>query len=171
MPWIDILPTPRGLSGGRDPRVTVARRSFKNGSARLCVGISGPLLAELGWPQVGQARVQHDPETGRLRLSADGQIKIRKTGPKSTGASIDFAWTASPDTKRAELAQHTVEDGALIVTLPDWAAPQRAGIAGAQAAADAARARMAEPPANGRPAYVPVSDRVKDPTALGGRRG
>ncbi|TPG53248.1 hypothetical protein EAH89_17160 [Roseomonas nepalensis] len=137
----------------------------------MVVGISGPLLAELSWPQVGKLRVQHDPETGKLRLSAGGEVKTRSTGAKATGASLAFSWALSSDAKRAEVAPHVIEDGALIVTLPAWAAPQRSGMAGAQAARDAALAKLGTPPSTPRAPYLPISDRVKDPAALGGRRG
>lgn len=159
MPWIDILPTTRGGSAVKAPFVTVAYRVSKEGTARLWVSLTAALMNELGFENGARVRLQHDPDTGRLRLSAGGTVQMRKGGPKQKGSSVNFPFAAGTTAHKAETAAHVIEDGALIVTLPAWAAPQRAGIAAAQAAREQALARIGAPPPAAREPYAGTQGR------------
>ena len=155
MAWKDVIPARQcGAAGrGSTPQVTVSRRAEKSGRPRLNIGLTGPLLVQPGWKKGGTVAVQHDAEGGRLRLAAPGPWYLsgkKQEDLKGASLSITFDDVA---VHRAQVAAHTIEDGALIVTLPDWAAPARKGVT---PAAEAPVAPRAKPPFS-------MSDSIPDP--------
>ena len=180
MAW-EIVEPKMGRSAGPGSEVTVAwRRASTHIGNRMVVNIAKALMAKLSWEHGAKIQVERDRDRGMLRLSIAPPQKRAMTLNTKDGTGSVFVRLDGIEIKdaiRAEIVQFTVEGSALLVTLPDWAAPERVaamkiagsvarGMDAAAKAAEAARARM-----TALPHVVPragLGERVPDPMV--GRR-
>lgn len=141
MPWqrIERYSGDRANSGG----VTVAWRATSSRSEPvLCVSISKDVTRLLKLQKDVPVGVELEPVEGLLRLTPG------EAGGWRTNWRGDIPMVAVPlqgvteKKKPAQAVPFRVEDGRLVLTLPDWAVPMRAGIRKAAQAAEQARARL-----------------------------
>ncbi|MBO1080866.1 hypothetical protein [Roseomonas haemaphysalidis] len=156
MAW-EIIEPKMGRSAGPGSEVTVAwRKTGSHAGNRLVINMAKSLLAKMGWDHGAKIQIERDCDLGLLRLTLAPPQKRAMTlntkdGTGSVFVALDSLTLAQ--SMRAEIAPFVIQGSALVITLPDWAAPERVatlevvgsvarGTNGARAAADAARARM-----------------------------
>lgn len=144
MAWQEITPL-RGRRNLATASVTVAWYVPTGpGAPMLRINIAAAIARSLSWTSPMRARVDHDAEAGLIRIT-----QARGDGPawsvqwKNGTCTLTLRLDGIAGDKRpSQCVPHKVEAGAVVITLPDWAAPRRKGFDGARVAADAARARF-----------------------------
>ena len=134
MAWEDITPC-FGRTRKPGHEVTVAwRHTGSVKTRRLVISLSTDMLDRLGWKAGARVRVQHDRVAGRMRLAALPEAPTREMVKSSMKmvrvGSISHVFITMPqisDDGMRSVAPlpYVAEGGYLIVTLPDWAAPER----------------------------------------------
>lgn len=127
MPWTDILPQ-RGVRISTAPGVTMSWRVKTKGAPIMAVTIGAAVAMDLGWLPKQRARVRIDREAGLLRLDRTDDLSrsFALHGVKNSPVvAVNFS---PPDMavdgqQKAAPVGHRVEDGALIIELPQWARP------------------------------------------------
>ncbi len=134
MAWEDILPlttAPQRMGS----EVSIAwRRSNVGQPYRLMVTLYRPLLVRMQWDAGKKVRLQRDKTAGLLRISpmpgnasplvaAGATVLTRAGGAGQLNVRLDGVQIESR--VPIEPAPFCVEAGAVVITLPDWAAPER----------------------------------------------
>lgn len=177
MSWEEIKPA-RGVRPPGAQTVTVSwRRGGSSPHPALIVICSKTLTERLGWEKSCRIVAARDRVAGLLRIHRAEQGGFSCVHVKQHITQKFQLDDVKSEVRKAEPVPFTVDaQGALIITLPDWAAPQRRSMAGAvqareQAVARAAPAAPPAPaPAPGKQPYVGVMARMPDP-GIGRRSG
>ena len=143
MAWETLTPS------SKHERVTIAYRRYSGGTARaVAITASGPMAAKLGWKPRDRVAVQIDRAARRLRLTkstdAQGWTLSGKGDAGMTCAYLRWDGLPEGETYPAAPAECSVEGGALILHIPDWAFPD-------QVPAPAPVVTQAPPPAKPTP--------------------
>jgi hypothetical protein len=89
----------------------------------MVITISGDLATALCWQPKGRVQAQIDRAAGLLRLAAgDGFALYGKAGSPMVFCRLRLG-NGPVEHQPAREVDHRIEDGALILTLPDWARP------------------------------------------------
>ena len=178
MSWEEIKPA-RGVRPPGAEAVTVSwRRSGSSMTPALIVICSKSLTERLGWVKSCRIVAARDRVAGLLRIHRAEQGGFSCVHVKQHITQKFQLDDVKSDVRKAEPVPFRVdEQGALIVTLPDWAAPQRRSMERAVQAREQAVARVAAPvappaapAAPARQPYVGIMSRLPDP-GIGKRSG
>lgn len=123
--WETITPQ-RGQRATTARGVSVSwRRPHGAASFHMCITVSEPVAQELGWKGKDRIVIQRNTAAGLLRASLKDCAESYALHGSKTGGVVAayFAYPGLPLTERqtARLVPHRIEDGALVLTLPDWA--------------------------------------------------
>lgn len=157
MTW-ELLPVTKTPICQQEPQVTGAFRVQGARKQRVLVLNFNKLMVELlTWKDVTRVLVYHDRDLGKLRLLPVPEDV--QNGRALTRTERGHFLLAQPLPDVGDLPMQPAEvlpflrdrdnnaiAPALIVTLPDWGAPRRVGLTGAQRAADEARRKAGYPP-------------------------
>jgi hypothetical protein len=111
------------------------------------VTVSKALVAKLEWSKPLFLLVQRAPAQGLVRLSPSEHEDAYAGGWKRETVSCGFPLPGVQSEKRPARAVTWEREGdSLVLTLPDWAAPERAGLNGARLAQQQAIERMRTEP-------------------------
>lgn len=134
MAWEDIIPLATAPSRLGSDVAVCWKKSAVDAPWRLVVLLYRPCLARLQWDAGQKTRVQHDRAAGMLRLSPitdslpvnikAGALRITRAGAAGQLA-IRMDGLAIVERQPVQPVEHKVEGGALLLTLPAWAAPER----------------------------------------------
>lgn len=116
--WITLTPQ-RGRKVGAGEAVTMGWRK-----ERASITIGGVVAGLLGWPPAARFVADYAPAAGLLRLrrvAKDGWVMSKKCSSCSS-CMVPLPGVKS-EVRKAQQIEHRVEDGALILTVPDWARP------------------------------------------------
>lgn len=122
--------TPRMLSKPPEAgNVTLALRAPRIGSPNLPLNASRVIGEALGWQRGDKVLIAYSANGTRLRLVRDaadgkGELQGYTLGLRGTTLTLVFRlpWVQPPcQAVAAQRIQFKVEDGALLITLPDWA--------------------------------------------------
>lgn len=118
--WITIPARARG----ERPSIgaSISWRLTHAGRRAAFVTVGKDAMGRLGWPQKGRVVVAHDPAGTMLRaaLSKNGRALDGKGGFGVFSTSLPWLPPSAPS-QIAKPVEFRIEDGALIVVLPDWA--------------------------------------------------
>jgi hypothetical protein len=131
MAWEILTPSPGARGGSKHERVTIAYRRHSGGTAHaLAITASGPMAAKLGWKPRDRVAVQIDRAARRLRLTKstdkEGWTLSGKGDAGMTCAYLRWDGLPEGETYPAAPAECSIEGGALILHIPDWAFPDQA---------------------------------------------
>ena len=161
MAWQRVTPgSHAGLRAAATVKIGLRKPGGREKGMRLAVRVAGPLRHKLGWEPRMRVSVDIDTTAGAMRIQPDdqGAMAFHHDGGGSTG--LEISWnvrdTLGMEPKASELAPHRIEGGAIVMTLPVWAAPECKGFRAAAQAAAAAKERAG---------YRSVSDRTPDPAS------
>lgn len=121
MEWIDITEASQIPTGS--PAVTIAWRHYsKRGRPAAEITINSRLRAQLGWEKGMPLRIQVAPDRSMLRLVPGNPGKKLGAHKRASAVCHRLEWVESGP-RSAERVPHRIDDGALILELPDWARP------------------------------------------------
>lgn len=121
MEWIDITEASQIPTGS--PAVTIAWRHYsKRGRPAAEITINSRLRAQLGWEKGMPLRIQVAPDRSMLRLVPGNPGKKLGAPKRASAICHRLEWVESGP-RSAERVPHRIDDGALILDLPDWARP------------------------------------------------
>lgn len=151
--WRDI--TSPIAAERRVPNVSIAWRRPGKGRPLLEFLVNARLVTLLGWKDGICARVMVAPDGSVLAFVPQDGGKVLRDRGGGLAVSHRPDWIAQDLAAHpAEIAPHRIEDGCLVITLPDWARDAAAAAAAPPAAQPAEAAKTAFPPAHFRPPAV-----------------
>lgn len=151
--WQDIT------NDSGSPGVSVAWRIDKRGSHAAEMTLNKRLIAEIGWASGHFVRIKLAPDRRSVALVPDEtgkRLAMRVYG--SGTVTHRFSWVTS-DRRPAQMVQHSVVDGAVVLALPEWAWPTDGAAEG-----PVERVKPASKPA-AQPASLPASTQPKPAAA------
>lgn len=123
MGWKANLPARRRVG------VSVSARRLPRGNVYTSVAVGVELIAELGWPVRARFAVLEGEgdQAGKLRLELAGEAQgahvrtLTKPGVRDTRSEIQFGvvWPGYTRPFGKTPAAHAIEDGGLVITMPD----------------------------------------------------
>ena len=99
--------------------VSIASVCALNGSDIARVGLGRDILGKLGWKGGARIGVAQNGRELRLRRDPAGFTLIQ--GGRSIAAYLNLTALASPKPMPRKAVKHRIKNGALYITLPDWA--------------------------------------------------
>lgn len=140
MEWERITPQ-SGMRGGDRPNLTISLRTpAKGGRPKVTLTIGVDLSRRLKWQAKQRVHIDIARSAGLLRLATTTDARDSYSLHQAGGGHVLEATFSllglSSETMKAEPAEHRLEGGALLVTLPAWARRQEEAAPGPVAAVE-----------------------------------